>query len=64
VYATEGDSSQLPIEVHGEILSPSRILDEINVADNEVLLYEIMLQREKDSECPYCLEPATDQVKS
>ena len=37
---SSGDLSNLPIEVHGRLLLPHQLIDEINVADDEMILLE------------------------
>ena len=55
VYKTNGRTEKLGIEVQGEILGVSQTIDAINVADNEVLLYELMINKSKDHKVPFAL---------
>jgi len=64
VYATDGDSDQLPIEVHGEVLPRHFSIDQINVADGEILVNEIMLDRDSKARVKYCLEMLSEQNKN
>lgn len=57
VYATNGNEELLPIEIPAEILESHRTIESLNIADGEVLVYEIMLNNEDDSDLPYCLKP-------
>jgi hypothetical protein len=63
VYATAGNEDQLPIEIPAEILESYRTIDSLNIADGEVLVYEVMLNNEDDSELPYCLKPVKEEKK-
>jgi hypothetical protein len=42
-YATKGDPKQLPIKINGTILDRSAVIDQINVADDEILMYEVRI---------------------
>ena len=43
----EADSRNLPIEIHGRILQPHQLIDEINVADDEMILLEWKISFDK-----------------
>ena len=34
------DYSQLPLEVHGKVLDPHELIEDINVADDELIIFE------------------------
>lgn len=43
IYATNGDPKLLPIQINGKILDRSATIDQINVADDETLMYEVRI---------------------
>ena len=43
IEETDGDLGHFPLEVHGEILLKEKMIEEINVADDETLLMELRL---------------------
>lgn len=43
VYETGGKIELLPVEVNGEILSLTSTVEELNIADNEILMFELKL---------------------
>ncbi len=47
-----------PIEVHGNILIKSQLIEEINVADDETLLMEIRLSNDNRVTNPFAFRPA------
>jgi hypothetical protein len=47
----------LPIEVHGRVLLPHELIDEINVADDELILLEWKISFERDDEKAWAFEP-------
>lgn len=69
VYATNGNEDLLPIEIGAELLENHRIIDCLNIANGEVLVYEVKLNYEDDASLPFCLKPvikapATKKPKS
>lgn len=63
VYGTQGDESQLPIEVVAEVLEKHMTIDQLNLADGEILVYEIKLNFEDDAELPFCLLPVVEETQ-
>ncbi len=43
VYETGGKIELLPLEVSGEIFSLTSTVEELNIADNEILMLELKL---------------------
>ena len=64
VYDTDGRFELLPIEVNGKILSLTSTIDEIDVADNEILMFEVKLQHEKGARCPWTMMPMVENSSS
>ena len=48
---------KLPIEVHGRILQSYELIEDINVADNDVLVFEWKVAFDPKSEKPWAFEP-------
>jgi hypothetical protein len=53
IYATNGDPKLLPIEVNGSILDRSATIDSINVADDEVLMFEVRISQDPKAQIPF-----------
>jgi hypothetical protein len=52
-YATKGDPKQLPIKINGAILDRSAFIDQINVADDEILMYEVRISQDPKAAIPF-----------
>ena len=50
--------------MHGQILPKHKLIEEINVADDEVLIYEIQYDRDARAQPAWCLVPAVDSSAS
>jgi hypothetical protein len=57
------DLSNLPIEVHGRLLLDHQTIDEINVADDELILLEWKISFEKENERAWAYDPKTNKKK-
>ena len=53
---------KLPIEVHGRVLQPHEFIEDINVGDNEVLIFEWKVAVDPSAEKPWAFEPKS-QIK-
>jgi hypothetical protein len=47
----------LPIEVHGRLLLPHQLIDEIRVADDELIVLEWKISFDRNDEKPWAYEP-------
>lgn len=58
------DTSNLPIEVHGRLLQPHMLIDDINVADDDMIVLEWRISFEPDAKTPWAYLPtATKKTK-
>lgn len=53
IYATNGDPKLLPININGKVLDKSATIDQINVADEETLMYEVRITQDPKASIPY-----------
>jgi hypothetical protein len=64
VYETEGKTEYLPLEVNGEILSLTSTIEEVNIADNEILIYEVKLNTQGEVKIPWAMIPLAESGSS
>jgi ubiquitin C-terminal hydrolase len=57
------DLSNLPIEVHGRILQSHQLIDEINVADDDLILLEWKISFDKEGEKAWAYDPKSTKKK-
>ena len=43
IQETRGDSSKCPLKIYGQILEKNALIENLNIADDEVLIYEIKI---------------------
>jgi len=43
----------LPIKINGAILDRSALIDQINVADDEILMYEVRISQDPKAAIPF-----------
>lgn len=53
----------MPIEIPAVVLDKHLTIDSVNIADGEILVYEVKLNYEDDAELPYCLRPVREEAK-
>ena len=53
----ERETGDLPIEVHGRVLLPHQLIDEINVADDDLILLEWKISFDEDDRKCYAYDP-------
>ena len=51
------DQNKLPIEVHGRLLLPYMLVEDINVADDEMIVLEWKISFDVESKCPWAFNP-------
>lgn len=56
-----GDLNNLPIEVHGRILLDYQTIDEIQVADDDLILLEWKIQFGEEVEKAWAYDPKSDK---
>lgn len=55
--AVSNDYSQLPIEVHGTLLDPFALIEDINVADDELIMFEWRIVFDPKDETGWAYNP-------
>jgi len=58
------DLSNLPVEVHGRILQNHQLIDEINVADDDLILLEWKIAFDKEDEKAWAYDPKSKVKKN
>jgi hypothetical protein len=58
IYATNGDPKNLPIQVNGTILDRAATIDSINVADEEILMFEVRISQDPNAKIPFAFVKA------
>lgn len=61
--STSHDMKNLPVEVHGRVLQPYEFVEDIKVADQEMLILEWRLSLTEKSDTPWAFDPKSNISK-
>lgn len=57
IQEIKGDMSKLPFAIHARLLQHNRLIDEANIANDEVIVMEMKITFEPDSSTPWVFAP-------
>jgi hypothetical protein len=55
IYATKGNIDLFPISAHGSILERNTLIEDCNIADDEILMYEVAITNDPKAKLQFGL---------